>query len=212
MTIPYDEPPIEPLMRTWKNASYAGSWTWTPATRPASDTPKDLNPWARSQLQAIFEAFDGFARLRSLLVQGPADGPQPAVSKYSWNGETPHSRWLQSVLAGVASSSAPITAIEAELDLHVWVETRDSDPGPRLAWVASLADLDLAAEAQNPYGCLWVHHTLFRDGNQTGESNAELHRLNQPLLREGLRRIAERVGPITDIEGVDVCVEGFHSL
>ena len=135
------------------------------------------------------------------------------MPKFTWNEQNAsHAEFELSLVEFIRTASNAVTSIEMTFDLYVWVHTATVN-SPVRGWVRKTAEVGLQLEIRNPYGALSMDHTLFRDGATHGESNAELHRLNNPLLKEALAAIEARLGPIVEIEGLpDVTRTGFKTL
>ncbi len=208
-----DQPCIEAVMDTWRNWSGAGTWTWAPRTRPTGDAAADLDRWGAAQVAALLEALRPFARVREALLDGPPEAPLVASGEFRWSGEAPHAEFERAVIDAVRTASGPVTTIDLAFDLHVWVRTAASPTMPVRGWVRGLGTASLVVRRADPYGALSVHHTLFVDGILNGDSNAELHRLDQPLLRDALDSLEARLGPIVEVAGVPgVGRTGFASV
>jgi hypothetical protein len=208
-----DAAPLEPLLDTWRRCKYAASWTWAPRSRPPSDEARALNAWGASQLVDLLEVLRPIARVRTALFNGPPDSPPLTTPKCTWNEqETPHTGFERKLVEAVRTASGAITLVELTFDLYVWVHTA-TERSPVRGWVRNAAEVDLQFEAHDPSGVLSMEHTLFRDGATHGDSNAELHRLNSPLLKDALAAIEARLGPIVHVEGLPgVTRAGFESL
>jgi hypothetical protein len=208
-----EAPPIEPLQDTWGRFKHAASWMWSPRSRPASDEAPALNVWGAGQLAELLEALRPIARVRKASFNGPPDSPPLAAPECHWDWrQAPPAGFERSLIEAVRTAPSPITTVELMFDLYVWVRTATAS-APVRGWLAGAAQGDLQFETSSPYGALMMNHTLFRDGATHGDSNAELHRLNSPLLRQALAAIEERLGPITEVEGLpDVTRTGFASI
>lgn len=208
-----DAPCITPCLDSWSHRDHAATWMWTPRSRPSSDQADVLNAWTVGQIEALLRAFGPWARLRSAWLTSPAKLPQ-ASAQYVWGttASSDQAGFVREVLTALATSAAPVTSVELTLDLFVWVRTQPNLP-PEQGWILGLARVDLQSETESPYGALMMNHTLFRDGQTLVRSNAELHRLNQPLLAAALTEIESSLGLIDSVEGLpDVYGGGFRSL
>ncbi|WP_375771384.1 hypothetical protein NR798_10925 [Archangium gephyra] len=208
-----DEDTLEPLLDTWRRFKYAASWTWHPRSRPASDEARELNVWGAGQLADLLEVLRPIARVRTAHFNGPPGAPPPPVLESDWNEqETSHTGFERRLVELVRTTHGPLTGVELTFDLYVWVRTATAR-APVRGWVRGAAEGVLLFETHEPYGVLSMDHTLFRDGATHGDSNAELHRLNNPLLKEALAEIEVRLGPIEHVEGLPgVTRTGFDSL
>lgn len=201
MTALRDEPCVVPVMDTWRNWDRAGSWLWSPRI-----------PWNVDQLAAVLEVLHPIARTREALLGGPPDAPPLAMPERVWHDGVAHAVFERSLVEAARTAAVPITTIDLVLDLRVWVRTATTRTMPVLGWVRSAAEVSLYFAGRNPYGALVIHHTLFIDGKLAGDPNIELHRLNQPLLRDVLAAIESRFGPIIEVEGLPgVSPTGFTS-
>lgn len=199
---PHDEPCTAPIMDTWRNWDGAGSWTWSPR-----------GPWGVDQLAAVLDALHPIARVRAAVFGGPPDVPPLAMPERTWPEGVTHDAFERSLVEAALNEAVPITTIDLVLDLRVWVRTATSGTTPVLAWVNRAAEVALYFGPTSPHGTLDIHHTLFIDGNLAGDPNTELHRLNQPLLRDALAAIESRFGPITEVAGLPgVSRTGFTSI
>jgi hypothetical protein len=197
-----DEPCVAPILDTWRNWDRAGSWLWSPRV-----------PWSVDELALVLDVLRPIARVREALFGGPPDAPPLATPEHEWPEGVRHDVFERSLVEAARAAAVPITTIDIVLDLRVWVRTAPSPATPVLGWVRSAAEMSLYLDDQSPYGALMIHHTLFVDGNLSGEPNTELHRLNQPLLCDALAAIESRLGPITEVEGLPgVSRTGFASL
>lgn len=197
-----DNDTVEPLLDTWRYFKYAASWMWSPRSRPASNEARVLNAWGADQLTSLLEALRPIARVRTALLNGPPDSPPLSNPEFTWDKrQTPHAGFERRLAEALRKAPIPITSLELTLDLYVWVRTAAAHT-PTRGWVRGLADADLQFEVESPYGALMMNHTLFRDGATHGDSNAELYRLNSPLLKQALAAIETRLGPIEHIQGL----------
>lgn len=208
-----DEDTVEPLLDTWRHFKYAASWMWSCHSKPVSDGACVLNPWGASQLAGLLEALRHLARLRTALFNGPPGAPLIAAPEYAWKDQAEkHSGFERRVLDALRTSPGTVTSVEMTFDLHVWVRTA-MDQAPVRGWVRDAAEGDFQFELNHSHGAFSMDHTLFRDGATHGDSNAVLHRLNSPLLKDALAAIEERLGPIEHVEGLEgVTRSGFASI
>lgn len=212
MTSLRDADTLQPLLETWRRFKYAASWLWTPRSRPVGETPQALNAWGVAQLNEVFHTLSPLMRVRTALFLGRPDAPPPPVSKFTWAGhEEPHAKFEQKLIDFMKECPIALGSVEMTFDLHVWVHL-ELRQAPVRGWVDEAANVDLDFEPRSPYGALSMNHTLFRDGATHGDSNAELHRLNNPLLKKTLEMIESRLGTIDEVEGLpDVTRTGFES-
>lgn len=209
-----DADTLEPLMNTWRWFKDGATWYWVPRSRPASDAVQDLNPWSAAQLAEVLSAFRAIARVRMAVFNTPPESPPLSTSEWRWiPQETPHAAFENKLVTAVKTEPHPLTSATLTLDLDVWVRVA-SRKTPVRGWVPDAARVHLLFERNSPYGALSMDHTLFMDGATYDDSNAELHRLNQPLLQETLAAIEARVGFISEVEGrlPGVCRTGFGSI
>lgn len=196
-----DEPCVTPIMDTWRNWDGAGSWTWSPR-----------GPWGVEQLAAVIDALRPIARVHKAIFGGPLDASPIAMPEHTWREAVRHDDFERSLIETAVNEVAPITTIDLVLDLRVWVRTATSRVTPVLGWVCRAADVAIYFGPGAPHGTLEIHHTLFIDGNLAGDPNAELHRRNQPLLRDALAAIESRLGPIAEVAGLPgISSSGFTS-
>jgi hypothetical protein len=208
-----DNPPITPVMDSWRNYSSAASWLWTPRSRPEGDDAPTLNAWGAEQLSQFLEALRPFARIRTAFFGGPPESRPLPVPEHTWDErESSHAGFERMLIHALRTASIPITVVELSFDLDVWVRTQEGSP-PARGWVRGLMRGELMLEMENPYGAVMMNHTLFLGGSFHGRSNADLHRLNAPMLATALKTIEARLGPITEVEGLDeVTRTGFKPM
>jgi hypothetical protein len=200
-TLP-DEMCVQPIIDTWQIWDDAGSWTWSPRA-----------PWSAAQLPDVLEALRPFARVREALIGGPPDAPPIATPERVWTAGLAHDAFERSLIDAALNEPVPITTIDLVVDLLVWVRTATSPTVPVLGWLSRGAVVALYFGRSSPNGTLHIHHTLFIDGDLAGDSNAELHQLNQPRLRDALSAIESRFGPITEFAGLlGINRSGFASI
>lgn len=203
----YDPACIEPVLDTWGNWGGAATWTWSLRDRPG----EDHNRWAAGRVEALLAALRPIARVREVLFDGPADATPLAEPERTWPDGVAHQEFERAVIDAVHAAPVPVATVDLTLDLHVWVRTA-RDAAPVRGWVRSISSASLVFD-EAPYGAWMMHHTLFIDGQLHGDSNAELHRLNQPLLRDTLAAIEATLGPIIEVTGLPgVTRTGFASL
>lgn len=209
-----DADTIEPLMNTWRWFKDGATWYWVPRSRPDSAEARDLNPWSATQLTEVLAAFHHIARVRTASFNTPPGSPSPATDEWRWNpGKTSHAEFERKLVTAVRTEPHPLSSATLVLDLNVWVRTA-SRKSPLRGWVPNAAHIQMLFEKDSPYGALSLEHTLFMDGATYDDSNAELHRLNQPLLQETLAAIEARVGSISEVEGrlPGITRTGFQSI
>ena len=71
-------------------------------------------------------------------------------------------------------------------------------------WLRLPTELELRSPGADgtSYAHLTFDHTLFRIESADGIDNGELHALNAPVLESALRRWEQRLGPITEVDGL----------
>lgn len=197
-----DEPRIMPIMDTWRNWDRAGTWVWTPR-----------GAWSADRLGAVLDVLRPLARVSAAMLGGPPDAPPLATPELAWSDSVAHAAFERALVETVRTATVPITTIDIALDLRVWVRTATSRTTLVRGWVHRAAEAALYFGPTSPQGALSIHHTLFMAGNLAGDPNTDLHRLNQPLLRDALAAIELRLGPITEVEGLPGVIRtGFASL
>lgn len=208
-----DNPTIEPVMDSWRNYSDAASWIWEPRSRPESDEAPALNVWGAEQLSQLLEAIRPLARVRKAFFGGPPESRPLPVPERTWDErESSNAGFERMLIHSLRTASIPITVVELRFDLDVWVRTKEGRV-PVRGWVRGAMRGELMLETQNPYGALMMNHTLFLGGALHGVSNADLHRLNAPLLAEALEAIEARLGPITEVDGLEAVMRtGFKPM
>jgi hypothetical protein len=192
-------PPVEPLVDTWDGADDAGSWSIV----PAGDEAAPANAWADAALAATARAFDGFARPWSIVFSTVDRDDVAPVALVPEGGERPDT-FVERARAAIRAYAAPVHSVELQLEMLVRVRTPASPLRPVRVWTRLPADIELRAPGpgRRPYASLSVSHTLFRPESSFGGDNRELAALNAPLLASSLRRWEERLGPITDVDGL----------
>ncbi len=202
----HDDPCVPARLDTWRNCSAAGRWTWSIDRQPASDAVADVNAWATAELKGLFDAIRPFARVREMLLDEGTDVPPEALDVTSrelrWQPGVPHDAFERHLLERTRTMSVPIANIALAFDLLVWVRTDASPTVPVLGWVHRIGGGTLALRPLPAGASLEMHSTLFFSGNWYGDSNLELSRLNQPLLRDALAAIEAKGGPITEVDGL----------
>jgi len=208
-----DNPTIEPVMDTWRNYSSAATWIWEPRSRPEGDDAPALNTWGADQFLQLLEALRPLARVRKAFFGGPPESRPLPVPERTWDERGSSNAGFERMLINALRTAAtPITVVELSFDLDVWVRTQEGR-APVRGWVRGAMRGELMLETQNPYGALMMNHTLFLGRSLHGVSNADLHRLNAPLLTKVLKAIEEHLGPITEVDGLEgVTRTGFKPM
>jgi hypothetical protein len=201
MTPSREAPCIEPIPDGARWCVAAATWRWSLRARPSGDAATAINPWGASQLAALLAALTPLARVRELRFATPAKLDLLAAASYLWTPGEPHAAFERSAIELVRTAVLPIAAIHVVLDVCVWLRTPPGADAPVRGWIGAALRGALRPEADAADAELHLDHTLFFDPAPHGVTDAELARLNQPLLRDALAALDAGPGPIDAASG-----------
>jgi hypothetical protein len=191
-------PPVEPIYDTWGLTKYAGSWMIAPVRLDAEGTE-----WIAAALAATLEAYGPLARPWAAGIV-PLPAPDAAPRSLAWQPGESQSAYRDALLAAIADVGAPVQSLELRIDLLAHARTGDSPHAPVRSWLRLPTEIELRSPGADDtsYANLTFDHTLFRPESADGIDNRELYALNAPLLESALRGWEERLGPITEVDGL----------
>ncbi|MHC5823413.1 MAG: hypothetical protein ACYT04_48175, partial [Nostoc sp.] len=196
--------PIAPLYDTWAGKKSAGSWSIDPPFDFTSLSIQSVNAWYIDSTIGTIDAFDELARVWEV-VFGPSNESDIKGVVLEWQPGNSHEEYIEQVLKAIGEYPDAIEELVMQVDLLVFVRTEESPHQPIRAWVRYLGEFVIRGgpEYGEPYLYFSVHHTLFYPFSyQNSADNSELFSLNQPLLENALRRLEERLGSISEVEGL----------
>jgi hypothetical protein len=195
--------PIDPIKDTWELRKSTGKWFIVLPFDFSSLSIQEVNDWYINTITKMLDAFSQLARVWQVCFHSSYKSEIKGVV-LEWQPENSYEEYIENVLQRIKEYPAPIEEAAMQVDLFVFVRTQESPNKPIRAWVRSPSELliDGGLEYGEPDLGFSVAHTLFRPSSFYGIDNSELYSLNQPLLENALRSLAERFGSISEVEGL----------
>jgi len=202
--------PVRPLFDTWQVQS-ASSWTIRPRVEGRASA-RECNAWYAQQAADSLRSLGTWMRpwrVAAYVPETTAHAEQRL--KFEWPPDASPAAFLSHVMGQVRETSGRIDDLTMELDLYVWFRTAESPHQPVRAWLRAPTDLQVAgaSEGREAYLNLSIAHSVFAAETWQRGNNGELHALNQPLLGQALACWEQNLGPIIEIDGVNVFKYGF---
>jgi hypothetical protein len=196
-------PPEEPLYDTWNICKYAGSWCIIPIAESTLPEASNTNHWYAEVIHESLIAFASLARIYRVEFE-LLDKQFTAEKVLDWNVKNSYANFIKIIRQTILTYPVSIYSLAVHLDLFIFCRTLQSLEKTVQAWIRVPSALVIKGSSDNsrPYICFEIEHTLFCPYSQHGEDNLELYRLNQPLLERTLHLWEERLGSITEFEGI----------
>jgi hypothetical protein len=192
-----DAPSREEIADTWRWKQAGAAWLANLAF-PDGD-PVTANRWVAVTLAGLLDDFAPLARARTLTLLAD-DGPA-CLARLA---DEPYAQFRTRLLEAISGHPRPLTDVELELDVRVWVRTTDSPHHPELAWLSypgTELGLHLLPQEARAWVDLSLANTLFSAFTYPDKDPNPLHALNQPLLETALRRLRARATDPLDRTG-----------
>lgn len=205
-------PPVEPLFDTWGPKTSAGYWCVTPSPDSASPSAREINARIETSMTDTLNACSNLMRAWQIGFGTIAEqGAAPVALE--WDLKEPYATFLDTARRAIREYPAPIYSVEVLVDVFAYFRTPRSPEQPVRAWARLHDQFRIwgGPGAEDRCLCFNLGHTLFRPSSQDGVDNTRLYLLNHPLLETALRRWEERVGPITEFDGLSgIYAYGFR--
>jgi len=210
---------IQPIPLTWEYPSSAADfWAINAPINLKSASTSEINEWVVETFSKILEAFSHFARAWEVAFQpSPFTNNEGNIVVFKYFIGSPYRDYIAQVLQAMREYEKPIWRVSAEVDLFVYVYTKQEQRTPEQGWVRHLADfrIDPDVEYESPSLSFGLNHAaLFQafSHNYQASNSRQLHSLNQPLLEKALHQWEQSVGEIAEFSGPLGCYKyGFLS-
>lgn len=209
-----DFPCIEPLYDTWGYKSQAGNWSIVLPGNFSKASVRERNSWYADTMVSTVNAFTPLARVYQVSFGSiPSQKTKVEGKIFERNLDEPYDNYLKKAFKAIQEYSVDIYALTLQVDLFVYVYTKESPNKPIRTWVREFGDsiemgefeisLDHPRYKEN-YVYFDISHMLFYPESWNHhEDNTELSNLNQPLLEEALRNWEQKFDAEIDPDGLN---------
>ena len=183
--------------------------TWGPLRAEASWAfdAMDIAGWPERPIHHLYRALGDDARVRAVEIESGDFGPGDVLELAPASGVVSE----EDAIAHVRAFGGEIGTLAFKLLLRAYVR-RTPSAAPEPAWVDEGTEVTLLPGngAMRAEARLILEHSLFRPTSPTGLANAELYRLNAPILQRLLERFAAEFGRLVEYEGPGAGPTGFE--
>jgi hypothetical protein len=208
-----NSPWVEPLYNTWGSKSQAGNWSIILSHDFSKASVKERNSWYADVMMSTVDAFASLARVYQVSF-GSIPSAETNVDGVllEWKLGEPYDSFLEKAFKAIQEYSVDIYALTLQVDLFVYVHTKESPDKHVHAWVREFGNsmemgefeifLDHPRYKEN-YVYFDINHMLFYPESWNHhEDNIELFNLNRPLLEGALRNWEQKFDAEIEVDGL----------
>ena len=206
--------PIKPIQDTWEIRGDIAAWYINFQLDFASLSIQEVNAWYLTAFTKILKSFTLFGRVWQVSFKSNAES-KTTETTLKWELEVEYNDYIQEITESIQNFPDSIEQLEINLDLSVFVRTKESPDKPVRAWVRNLAHLAICGGKESekyakPVVYLDIDHTLFCPSSMYEIDNSELYHLNKSFLEKALRNWEQHFGTINEFDGLEGVYEyGF---